>query len=158
MNSDAKWVWQRRFVDLASPSDVKEIIMTKGRIAKEIVFWIIALFLALVCLRSGLMKMPGVPGVQFWIRDFGRWGYPDWFRVAVGVAELISFVLLLVPRVAGYGASIFAVVMLGAIFTHATHNESSRLPFIFLLLALSLIIIFARQPSFLKKLRKARSD
>lgn len=128
--------------------------MTKGRIAKEVVLWIIALFLALVCLRSGLMKMPNVPGVQFWMRDFQRWGYPDWFRLVVGVAELISFALLLVPRVAGYGASLFAVVMLGAILTHATHNETSRLPFNFLLLALSLIIVFARRPLFLQKLRK----
>ena len=132
--------------------------MTKRRLAKEIVFWLIALFLALVCLRSGLMKMPGVPGVEFWIRDFQRWDYPDWFRVAVGVAELVSFALLLVPRFAGYGASLFAVVMLGAIFTHATHDESSRLPFNFLLLVLSLVIIFARQPNFLKKLRKAGND
>jgi uncharacterized membrane protein YphA (DoxX/SURF4 family) len=132
--------------------------MKKGRIAKEIALWIITLFLALVCLRSGLMKMPGVPGVEFWMRDFLRWGYPDWFRIVVGVAELVSFLLLLLPRVAGYGASFFAVVMLGAIFTHATHNESSRLPFNFLLLTLSLIIIFARQPNFLKKLRKTGND
>ncbi len=129
--------------------------MTKGRIAKEIVLWIIALFLALVCLRSGLMKMPGMPGEQFWIRDFQRWGYPGWFRLVIGIAELVSFALLLVPRLAGYGAGIFAIVMLGAIFTHATHHESSRLPFNFLLLALSLIIVFARQPTLLKKLRKA---
>ncbi len=132
--------------------------MTKRQVAREIVFWIITLFLALVCLRSGLMKMPGVPGVQFWMRDFQRWGYPGWFRFAVGVAELVSFALLLVPRLAGYGASVFAVVMLGAILTHATHNESRRLPFNFLLLALSLIIVFARQPAFLKKLWKAGNN
>jgi len=137
---------------------VKETIMTKRQVAREIVFWIITLFLALVCLRSGLMKMPGVPGVQFWMRDFQRWGCPGWFRFAVGVAELVSFALLLVPRLAGYGASVFAVVMLGAILTHATHNESSRLPFNFLLLALSLIIVFARQPQFLKKLWKAGNN
>ena len=128
--------------------------MTKRRIAKEALLWVITLFLALVCLRSGLMKMPNVPGGQFWIRDFQRWGYPGWFRLVVGVAELISFALLLVPRVAGYGAAVFAVVMLGAILTHATHNETSRLPFNFLLLTLSLIIVFARQPNFLKRLRK----
>ena len=119
--------------------------MTKARIAKEIALWIITLFLALVCLRSGLMKMPGVPGVEFWIRDFARWGYPDWFRVAVGVAELISFALLLVPRVAAYGALIFGVVMLGAIFTHATHGESVRLPFNLVLLVLSVVIVFSRR-------------
>lgn len=134
---------------------MKRTIMTKGRIAKEVALWIIALFLALVCLRSGLMKMPGVPGEQFWIRDFQRWGYPSWFRIMVGAVELVSFALLLVPRLAGYGATIFSIVMLGAIFTHATHNESSRLPFNFLLLGLSLVIIVARQPILLKKLRRA---
>src|SRR4051812_25958842 len=112
--------------------------MTKRQVAKEGVIWIVTLLLALVCLRSGLMKLPGIPGEEFWIRDFQRWGYPDWFRLLVAAGELISFVLLLVPRFAGYGASIFAIVMLGAIYTHATHHESSRLPFNLILLALSI--------------------
>jgi len=128
--------------------------MNKWRIVREVVVWLITLLLALVCLRSGLMKMPGVPGVQFWIRDFHRWNYPDWFRLAVGAAELLSFALLLVPRVAAYGATLFSVVLLGALYTHATHHESSRLPFILFLFALSLIIIFARRPTFLKGLWK----
>ena len=126
--------------------------MTKARIAKEVVLWIIALFLALVCLRSGWLK---VTGNVFWVRDFHRWGYPDWFRIVVGIAELTSLAFFLIPRFARYGASLFAVVMLGAIFTHYTRNETSRLPFNLLLLALSLIIAFTRQPTFLKKLRKS---
>ena len=121
--------------------------MTKSRIIKEVVLWLVTLFLALVCLRSGLQK---VTGNIFWVRDFHRWGYPDWFRLVVGVAELISMVLLLVPRVASFGASLFAVVMLGAIFTHYTNNETSRLPFNLLLLTLSLVIVFARRPAFLR--------
>jgi uncharacterized membrane protein YphA (DoxX/SURF4 family) len=90
-----------------------------------------------------------VTGNVFWVRDFHRWGYPDWFRMVIGIAELTSLALLLVPRFASYGASLFAAVMLGAIFTHYTHNETSRLPFNLLLLALSLVIAFARRPSFL---------
>ena len=125
--------------------------MTKLRIAKEIVVWTITLFLALVCLRSGLMKMPFVPGVEFWIRDFARWGYPDWFRMLVGITELVSFGLLLIPRFAGYGALIFAIVMLGAIFTHATHGEFGRLPFNIFLLVVSVIIILARRPGFMTR-------
>ena len=121
--------------------------MTKVRIVKEVVLWIVTLFLALVCLRSGWLK---VTGNIFWVRDFHRWGYPDWFRLVVGIAELISMALLLVPRLASYGASLFAVVMLGAIFTHYTNNETSRLPFNLLLLTLSLVIVFARRPSFLR--------
>ena len=132
--------------------------MTKGRIAKEIIFWLIALLLALVCLRSGVMKMPGVPGSEFWIRDFERWGYPTWFRLVVGIAEIISGVLILMPRVASYGAGIFAIVMSGAIFTHATHSESSRLPLNFFLLALSLTIVFVRRPNFLKRLGKPGNE
>jgi hypothetical protein len=36
--------------------------------------------------------------------------------------------------------------MLGAMFTHYTHNETSRLPFNLLLLTLSLVIVFVRRP------------
>jgi len=125
--------------------------VTKGRIAREVVLWIITLFLALVCLRSGWLK---VTANVFWVRDFHRWGYPDWFRVLVGIGELTSMALLLIPRFASYGATLFAVVMLGAIFTHATHHEFSRLPFNFLLLALSLIIILARKPNSLMRSRE----
>ena len=125
--------------------------MTKGRIAKEIVIWLITLLVALVCLRSGLMKLNVLPGVDSWVRDFARWGYPDWFRVIVGVAEVLAAVLLLIPRVAAFGAAIFAVVMLGAIFTHATNGETPRLPFNIVLLTLSIIIILARRTAFLSR-------
>ena len=124
--------------------------MTKGRIVKEVLLWAITLFLALICLRSGLLK---VTGNIFWVRDFHRWGYPDWFRVVVGIAELTSVGLLLVPRLASYGASLFAAVMLGAIYTHYSHNETSRLPFNLLLLTLSLVIVFVRRRTFPQQLR-----
>ena len=125
--------------------------MTKAKIAKEVALWIITLFLSLVCLRSGWLK---VTGNVFWVRDFHRWGYPDGFRIVVGAIELVSMALLLIPRLAFYGATLFAIVMLGAIFTHATHHEFTRLPFNLLLLSLSLIIIFARKPIFLLKARQ----
>lgn len=116
--------------------------MTKKRIALEVGLWTLSLLLALVCLRSGLQK---VTGNVFWVRDFHRWGYPDWFRLTVGVAELASLVLLMLPRLASIGAGLFAFVMLGAIYTHATHHESTRLPFNLFLLALSLTVLVARR-------------
>jgi len=124
--------------------------MTKRSLAKEVLIWALTLFVALVALRSGVMKMPGVAGVQFWIRDFQRWGYPGWFRVAVGIAEIISVALMLIPRLASYGAAIFGIVMLGAIFTHATHSESSRLPFNFILLIICIALFFLRKPKLVK--------
>lgn len=128
--------------------------MSKSRIAGQIAVWMVTLFLVLVCLRSGIMKMPGVPGVEFWMRDFQRWGYPGWLRLVVGLAELVSAALLLIPRLAGYGASVFAIIMVGALLTHATHNEFSRLPFNLLLLGLSLIVLLVRRPAFLKSQKK----
>ena len=118
--------------------------MTKTRIAKEIALWLITILVALVCLRSGLMKINILPGVESWIRDFARWGYPDWFRITVGIAELLSFALLLVPRLAPIGAALFATIMLGAIYTHATNAETGRLPFNLVLLALSITIVITR--------------
>jgi len=96
------------------------------------------------------MKLGLLPGVESWVRDFARWGYPDWFRIVIGVAEVVSAVSLLVPRAAWFGAGLFAMVMLGAIVTHATHGESSRLPFNFFLLLLSLAIAYSRRPQFLR--------
>ena len=74
------------------------------------------------------------------------------------IAEIASAVLLVVPRFAAYGASVFAIVMLGAIYTHATHGESSRLPFNFLLLAFSIIIMIGRHPSLLTRLRQYKKS
>ena len=128
--------------------------MTRMRTAKEIVLWILTLMLVLVCIRSGFLKLTGN---VFWIRDFHRWNYPDWFRIVVGVAELASAALLLIPRVAALGAGLFAIVMVGAIYTHATHNESNRLPFNLFLLAISLVIIVARAPAFKRVFATKRS-
>lgn len=122
--------------------------MTKVRIVKEVVIWTITVLLALVCLRSGLQK---VTGSIFWVRDFHRWGYPDWFRMVIGISELTSMLLLLIPRVASYGAILFGAVMIGAAFTHYSHNETSRLPFNLALLTLSLVIAFVRRPTFLRR-------
>ena len=128
--------------------------MSKARVAKLIGLWGVTLFLALVCLRSGLTKLPAG---SFWERDFRRWGYPGWFRVAVGAAELAACAMLLVPRLAAYGAALFAAVMLGAIYTHAAHGETVRLPFNFVLFALSIVVLYARRPNFLKRRAHAAS-
>ena len=69
----------------------------------------------------------------------------------MGIIELASAVLLLIPALAAYGAIMLAVVMIGAIYTHAMHHESIRLPFNFFLLGLSLIVAFARQQVIFKK-------
>lgn len=125
--------------------------VTIKHLVREIVLWVIALLLALVCVRSGFLKFSGN---VFWVRDFHRWGYPDWFRVVVGLIEIASAALLLIPRFASYGGIMFGVIMLGAIATHYQHNETGRLPFNVLLLTLSVIVALMRRPHVMRALPK----
>jgi uncharacterized membrane protein YphA (DoxX/SURF4 family) len=132
--------------------------MPKKGIAKEFALWIVALFLALVCLRSGLMKMPGRTGRAVLDTRFPEVGLPRMVS-ARGRNRRTHFICSTArAAISRFRCECFALVMLGAIFTHASHGESSRLPFNFLLLALSLIIVFARRPNLLKRLWKSQNN
>ncbi len=40
-----------------------------------------------------------------WAAAFRHWGYPDWFRVMIGVLELAGVVLLTLGRTAAFGCA-----------------------------------------------------
>jgi uncharacterized membrane protein YphA (DoxX/SURF4 family) len=92
--------------------------MTKGR---SIVVWIVSVLLAAVYFFVGGMKLAGG---QMMIDEFVRYGYAGWFMYVVGAAELTGALLLLIPRTALYGAIVLSVVMIGAMYTHLTHQEA----------------------------------
>lgn len=68
--------------------------------------------------------------------DFARWGYPEWFRSAVGAAQMPGSGLLLAARTTRPAALLLGAVMSGALRTHVAHNEWERalLPLALLLL------------------------
>jgi hypothetical protein len=70
------------------------------------------------------------------LADYRRWGYPDLFRLAVGVAQLMGGVGLLFPRTSPWAGALLAVILLGAVGTHALHDPPATLisPLVFLLL------------------------
>jgi putative oxidoreductase len=92
--------------------------MTKGR---SITVWIISVLLAAVYLLVGGMKLAGSQTV---IDEFVRYGYAGWFMYVVGAMEVTGAILLLIPRSALYGAIVLSVVMIGAMYTHLTHQEA----------------------------------
>ena len=119
-------------------------------VAKIVGTWIPAILLVLIFAPQGWAKFSDTSG---WAVAFRHWGYPDWFRVTIGVVELSAVILLLLGRTAAYGAILIILVMLGAwathiIFDHGQHMTSEVVP---LVLAFIVLAVRRRQllPHFL---------
>jgi uncharacterized membrane protein YphA (DoxX/SURF4 family) len=106
--------------------------------ARRITVWVSRL-LAAMFLFAGLKKLLGA---QVDIQHFAAWGYPDWFRPVVGSIEVVSALLLLIPRLAYLGAAGISVTLLWAGYTFLVRvpQESWRaLPTLALLLIVAMV-------------------
>jgi len=86
-------------------------------ILSVIVIWILRILAALIMLQSLLFKFSGAPES---IYIFSTIGMEPWGRIGIGILELISGILLLIPRVSVFGAVLAVPLMLGAIIFHLT--------------------------------------
>lgn len=85
------------------------------RSLKTVALW------ALTLLSSALFIAAAVPKLGdygFFAARFDEWGYPGWFELAVGIAEVVGAIFLIIPGTAFYAAGLLGVIMAGAIFTH----------------------------------------
>jgi uncharacterized membrane protein YphA (DoxX/SURF4 family) len=104
--------------------------------------WIPAILLMLVFAPHGWSKFSDASG---WAAAFRQWGYPDWFRVTIGVLEVSAVALLLLGRTAAYGAIIIIVVMLGGMATHIIFDGGRHLTSEVVPLCLSSLVLFLRR-------------
>jgi uncharacterized membrane protein YphA (DoxX/SURF4 family) len=126
------------------------------RLAKAMGMWIPALLLVLIFVPQGWSKFFDDSG---WAVAFRHWGYPDWFRVTIGVVELAAVALLLAGRTAAFGALLLIAVMLGGMVTHlifdgGRHMTSEVVP---LVLATVVLVVRRRQLSGLLRRPASRS-
>ena len=126
--------------------------MTKRQMAKEIGIWLMTILLVVLFATQGFAKFSST---HRWAQDFAHWGYPVWFRVLIGILELAAAALLLIPRTAGYGATVIVVIMLGGILTRVSHGDPAGVVHEIIPLIFALIVVLTRGPAF-AKLRKAR--
>ena len=112
--------------------------------AGGIAIWVLSVLMALFFLIAGVPKLLGAQGH---VEHFANWQYPDWFRLVVGTVEVVSAIQLLIPRLAYLGAAGIAVIMVGATYTHVLRvpEEASRAPLTLSLLALAILIGYARR-------------
>ena len=101
---------------------------SKGRV---IAAWVLVVVFAVLFLLAAAGKLTGAATPMF-----EGWGYPAWFALLIGVAELAGAVGLLVPKTTRWAILGLAVVMLGAVFTHVGNGEGAQVlrPLIFLAL------------------------
>ncbi len=106
---------------------------------------VLSIMLAVVYLVVGFAQIAGVSGVA---ESFSRWGYPNWFRIVIGVAELVGAAVLLIPKISALAAVGLAVLMVGAVYTHIQSGEYPMIVLNLLLIALLLWLGWLRRPAF----------
>lgn len=110
--------------------------------AKIVGMWIPAILLVLIFAPQGWSKFNDASG---WARAFRHWGYPDWFRVTIGVLEVSAVALLILGRTAAFGALIIIVVMLGAWATHIIFDSGRHMTSEVVPLTLATIVLIVRR-------------
>jgi len=84
---------------------------------QTIIHWLVRLIPAVIFIQTLFFKFTGAPEP---IYIFETLGMEPVGRFATGIVELISAVLLLIPRTSGIGAAIGVATMSGALFFHFT--------------------------------------
>ena len=102
---------------------------TLFRILKIIGRWAPALLLVLIFAPQGWSKFFDDSG---WATAFRHWGYPDWFRVTIGVT-------------AAFGALLVIVVMLGGMSTHVIFDGGRHMTSEVVPLVLGSIVLAVRR-------------
>jgi putative oxidoreductase len=111
---------------------------------KTIAWWAVRVLLAAGMIFFALPKLTGDPSA---VGMFQALGTEPWLRFVTGALELLSAVLLLIPRTVLYGAGLTLLLMLGAIGSHiAVLGFDFPFPVAVLFLALGAAILWmARQ-------------
>ncbi|MDQ3252880.1 MAG: DoxX family protein [Acidobacteriota bacterium] len=81
----------------------------------NVVWWILQVALAAMFLMAGFSKLSGNPQM---VGMFESIGVGQWFRYVTGGVEVIAALLLLIPRLCGFGALLVIGTMIGAVATH----------------------------------------
>src|SRR5260370_26579146 len=112
-----------------------------GRIV-NVGLWILQIGAAGMFLMAGFSKLSGDPQM---IGLFDAIGLGQWFRYVTGSLEVLSAILLLIPRLSGLGALLLVGTMLGVVATHLFLVGGSALPAIILLIVTGAIAWGRRQ-------------
>lgn len=113
------------------------------RKVKNVFAWILQVVLGLEFILAGQAKFTRM---DTWSGMFEAWGYPDHVYLVVGGLELLGAVLVFIPKTVVKGALGLAVIMIGALLTHAFHTEWDRVVVTGILAGLCGLLFWLRKP------------
>jgi uncharacterized membrane protein YphA (DoxX/SURF4 family) len=105
--------------------DKREVQTQRASKGKMIALWLLQILVAAVFLMAGFAKLSGQPMM---VRIFEQIGVGQWFRYVTGSIEVVSAILLLVPRLVPLGAALLVCTMGGAVLTHLVKLGGSPMP------------------------------
>ena len=113
---------------------------------RNIIAWILQVILAILFIKAGFDKLSNLDGTM---KMFGGLGLPTVLGAVVGGAELLGGIGLLIPRTVRPAAIGLIIIMIGAVFMHATKIPGGIAGGAFagaLLLAL-IVVLLLRRPA-----------
>ncbi|GAC1587829.1 MAG: hypothetical protein NVS3B25_04050 [Hymenobacter sp.] len=105
---------------------------------RNIIAWILQGLLAALYIFSGGHKLLDLAGTT---AMFEGLGLPGWFAALIGGAELLGGIGLLLPRTVRPAALGLIVIMIGALFMHATKIPGGLAKGVPAMLALALLVV-----------------
>jgi hypothetical protein len=82
---------------------------------KNIFFWVLRLITAVILLQTLYFKFTAHPDS---VHIFSKLGVEPIGRIGLGIVELITAVLILIPRTKIVGMALSLLIIIGAIFSH----------------------------------------
>lgn len=111
------------------------------RIALGLVLWFATANLVFIFAPQIWNKWSDTGG---WGVAFRIWGYPTWFRIAIGVLETLGAVSLLWSRTAIYGAALIIAIMLGGTGTHIVKEHGRHVTSEIVPITLATVVLVMR--------------
>jgi hypothetical protein len=115
--------------------------------ARRIAAWVLTGLLTLLFVASAAAKLARA---QAAVETFEKWGLGD-YVLLIGVGELLSALLFLIPRTNSAGLLLLSSYMGGAIVSHMQHGEAFVAPSVILVLVW--VAGYLRHPEVLQSFR-----
>lgn len=112
---------------------------------KNIISWVLRLVVAIILLQTLYYKFTAHPDSVF---IFSKLGVEPWGRIGLGIVELITAFLILIPRTKFVGMALSFFIIIGAVFSHVLviglniHGDGGGLFTLALIIFISDVLFF----------------